>query len=296
MSASLSTHPRRTLGLTLLILVTAIWGSTFAVVKDTTALLPPALLIAWRFTLGTLCLLPLLLRPGRSAPAPVHTRPLWRDGLLLGGWLILGYGTQTIALTTTSANRAAFITALSVVLVPLWLALAARRRPGERGVGGWLWLAAGLALLGLALLSWEGGRLVTGDLWALACAVTYAGFIITLERTAPHHEALKFTLVQLLAVTALAWLWAGLSGVAAWPPAASWGALLYLGSAASAATTLMQTVGQRWVRAAQASIIYALEPVAATVFSFFLLGETVGLRGLLGGGLVVLATVLSQRE
>ncbi|CAM4266962.1 DMT family transporter [Deinococcus marmoris] len=291
-------------GVLLLILVTAVWGSTFAVVKTLGELLPPAQLIAWRFLIGFLALLPTLLIRGwglrrRRADQPVPAAlprfswkdGLWRDGLLLGAWLIAGYGTQTIALQTTTANRAAFFTALSVVLVPLWLVFAQRRRMP------WPLLAAlPLAVLGLGLLSWEGGAWVTGDAWALACAVTYAGFIITLERLSNRHAALPFTLAQLAAVTLLAWGWAALSGGIGWPPAAAWGPLLYLGIVATALTTLLQTVGQRTVSAAEASLIYALEPVTATLFSFLLIGERVGLRGALGGLLVVGSTVLSQRS
>jgi drug/metabolite transporter (DMT)-like permease len=282
------------LGLLLLVLTTALWGSTFAVVKELGELLPPSVLIAWRFLIATLALLPALALARRMTAGTVPSgppRPLWRDGLILGAWLIAGYGTQTIALQTTGANRAAFFTALSVVLVPLWLTLA-QRRPLPLA----LWLALPLAVGGLALLSWEGGALVVGDAWALACAVTYAGFIVALERTARRHEALRFTLAQLLTVTLLAWLWAGVADPAQlWPPAAAWGPLLYLGVAATAVTTLLQTVGQRRVSAAEASLIYALEPVTAALFSFLLIGERIGLRGALGGLLVVGATVLGQR-
>ncbi|WP_216328144.1 DMT family transporter [Deinococcus aestuarii] len=286
----MSPHTR---GILLLVLVTALWGSTFAVVKELGELLPPSVLIAWRFLIASVALLPALglaRRVASPAPAP-SARPLWRDGLMLGAWLIAGYGTQTIALQTTGANRAAFFTALSVVLVPVWLTFA-QRRPLPLA----LWLALPLAVAGLALLSWEGGALVVGDAWALACAVTYAGFIIALERTAARHEALRFTLAQLLAVTALAWGWALLADPGRlWPPAAAWLPLLYLGVAATALTTLLQTVGQRRVSAAEASLIYALEPVTAALFSFLLIGERIGVRGALGGLLVVGATVLSQR-
>ncbi|MEF2276855.1 DMT family transporter [Deinococcus sp. YIM 134068] len=279
-------------GILLLVLVTTLWGSTFAVVKELGELLPPSVLIAWRFLIATAALLPALALARRISPPTTATHsPLWRDGLILGAWLIAGYGTQTIALQTTGANRAAFFTALSVVLVPVWLTVA-QRRPLPLV----LWLALPLAVAGLALLSWEGGALVVGDAWALACAVTYAGFIIALERTANRHEALRFTLAQLLAVTVIAWGWALLSAPGAlWPPAGAWGPLLYLGIAATSLTTLLQTVGQRRVSAAEASLIYALEPVAAAAFSFVLIGERVGLRGALGGLLVVGATVLSQR-
>jgi drug/metabolite transporter (DMT)-like permease len=278
-------------GLLLLILVTAVWGSTFAVVKQLGEVLPPAVLIAWRFIIGALALLPaaLLLRPAQPATAP--STPLWRDGLLLGAWLIAGYGTQTVALQTTGANRAAFFTALSVVLVPTWLVLAQRRRMPAA-----LWAALPLAVAGLALLSWEGGQLVVGDLWALACAVTYAGFIVTLEKMARSHAPLPFTLAQVLSVAALALVWAVIAEPGRLlPPPEAWWPLLYLGVVATALTTLLQTVGQRHVSAAEASLVYTLEPVTATAFSFVLIGEQVGLRGLLGGLLVVGATVLSTR-
>lgn len=287
-------------GVLLLILVTAIWGSTFAVVKTLGELLPPPVLIAWRFLVAAVGLLPMVWwqtrQPGSRGTSGMvqETSPkaqLWRDGLILGAWLMAGYGTQTVALQTTGANRAAFFTALSVVLVPLWLTLAQRRR-----MPGVLWLALPLAVAGLALLSWEGGRLVAGDFWALACAFTYAGFIVALEKMAHRHAALPFTLAQVASVTALAWVWAVVAAPGQLlPPPAAWGPLLYLGLLATAFTTLLQTLGQRQVSAAEASLIYALEPVAASIFSYFLIHEQVGLRGVLGGLCVVVATVLSSR-
>ncbi len=283
-------------GILLLVLVTAIWGSTFAVVKTLGQLLDPPVLIAWRFLIGAVALLPIVFwpRPAAAEATPQHalgSPALWRDGLVIGFWLIAGYGTQTIALQTTGANRAAFFTALSVVLVPIWLVLAQRRKMPVA-----LWLALPLAVAGLALLSWEGGKLVTGDFWALACAFTYAGFIVALERLAHRHPPFAFTLAQVGCVAALAWFWALFAAPQhLLPPSAAWGPLLYLGILATAVTTLLQTLGQRHVSAAEASLIYTLEPVTATIFSYFLIHEQVGVRGLLGGLLVVIATIFSTR-
>ena len=158
-------------GIVLLLVVTAIWGSTFAVVKELGAMLAAPALIAWRFSIGALALLPVLALGRRPAPDAAHPaeesgrRSLPRDGFILGLWLIAGYGTQTIALQSTTANRAAFFTALSVVLVPLWLTLVQRRR-----LPALLWAALPLAVAGLALLSWEGGAWVVGDAMALPFA------------------------------------------------------------------------------------------------------------------------------
>lgn len=269
------------LGILLLVFVTVVWGSTFPIVKDATASLAPATLLAWRFTLAMIVLVPFLLRA---------TRRLWRDGFVLGVWLTIGYASQTLGLQTTSANRAAFITGLSVVLVPLWLALTAKQKLSVR-----LWGAAMFALAGIGLLSWEGGALVIGDAWVLLCAVSYAGYILALERLAAEHASLPLTAVQVAATGLLCWAWALFSGGAVLPSGAGqWLPLIYLGLIATAFTTLLQTIGQRRVTAPEAAIIYALEPVTASIFSFLLLGERVGLRGLAGGALVVLAMVLSQ--
>ena len=63
---------------------------------------------------------------------------------------------------------------------------------------------------------------------------------------------------------------------------------------ATALTTWTQAIAQRHVNATETAIVYTLEPVFAAVFSFWWLGESLGVRGLLGGGMVLVAMVLSQ--
>jgi drug/metabolite transporter (DMT)-like permease len=70
--------------------------------------------------------------------------------------------------------------------------------------------------------------------------------------------------------------------------------LLYLGLIGTAIAIWTQAVAQRKISAAETAIIYTLEPVFAAVFSFWLLGETLGLRGLLGACMVLSAMILSQ--
>nr|WP_281173203.1 DMT family transporter [Deinococcus pimensis] len=115
-----------------------------------------------------------------------------------------------------------------------------------------------------------------------------------MERVAGRWRALPLTAVQVVVTAALTWLWAALTGHATLPPTEAWPALIYLGLVATAATTLLQTIGQKHVSAPEAAVIYSLEPVTASIFSFLLLGETIGARGLAGGALVVVAMVLSQ--
>uniref|UniRef100_A0A7C2BYF5 DMT family transporter n=2 Tax=Thermus islandicus TaxID=540988 RepID=A0A7C2BYF5_9DEIN len=268
------------LGLLALNLLTLIWGTTFAVVKGAVAEVPPGLLVFWRFLVASAFFLPLLRRLPPGA---------WGPGLELAFWLFLGYATQAVGLERTSASRSAFITALNVVLVPLLLSLAGRR------VGG-VWLSALLALLGVALLSYDPRQppLNAGDLWTLLTALTYALYIVRLEVHAKAVPSLPLTAVQVLGTALCALPWALAQGVRL--EGVPWGAVLYLGVAATALTTWLQTWGQRYVPAPQAAVLYTLEPVWATLFAYLLLGERLGLSGALGACLVIAATLQAIRQ
>lgn len=82
---------QHSLGITLLVLVTCIWGSTFAVVKTLGEHLAAPTLIGWRFLLGTLFTLPLLLfwRKTPSVSHETQPRSLLKDGFWVGLWMVL---------------------------------------------------------------------------------------------------------------------------------------------------------------------------------------------------------------
>ncbi|WP_456411416.1 DMT family transporter [Oceanithermus sp.] len=269
-------------GLAALTLVTLIWGSTFVVVKGALEDFPPSLLMLLRFAVGAVFFLPVWRRARRA----------WWAGFDLGFWAALGYATQTIGLLYTTAGRSAFITALSVVLVPIFAGFLGRR------VATWVWVGAAFSFVGVGLLAYDGSPPNAGDLWTLATSVTYAIYILRLERHTLRHDALALTLTQLVWLTVLVGGWAWVSGdlAALGSLEVPWGAVLYLGVAATALTTWLMALGQRSVPAPEAAVVYSMEPVWAAIFAYFVLGEVLGLRGWLGGALIVLAILLVQRD
>jgi len=72
-----------------------------------------------------------------------------------------------------------------------------------------------------------------------------------------------------------------------------WG-LLYLGVVATAGMLILQAIAQRHVSAEKAALVYALEPVFATAFAWWWLGELMTLPAMFGAALVVSAIVLSE--
>ena len=274
----------------LLIGVTLIWGATFVVVQQAVSQLPPMLFLALRFDLATVLLvlatLPRLLR--RS------TWRAWGAGALVGCFLFAGYAFQTIGLFLhVPAGRAAFITGLFVVLAPLisiwWL-----RNPPTLAA----WAGVATATLGLALLSLSGEFTVhLGELLVLLCAISFALHLVAVARYSGPHDPIVLTVAQ-IGVAAL------LNHVAAFAhgdhlPVAGissyvWFALLLTGVGATAIAYLLQNVLQPFTTATHTALIFTMEPVFGALFGWLLAGEALGLRGYLGGALIIAGMLLAE--
>lgn len=269
------------LGVAVLVLITLIWGTTFAVVKEALATIPVPLLLALRFSAAALLLG--WVRVERAALRPA---------LLLGLFAFAGFGTQTIGLSLTSASKAAFITGLSVILTPMVARVWTGRRIAPR-----VWAAALVALAGLGLMTLTGevGGVNAGDLWVLGTALAYALYIVYLGEVAGRYSALSLAAAQHWPMAALAWAWAlPQLGALRTVPLATYGAILYLALFATALVAVLQTYAQRRVPAYLAALVFVLEPVFAAWFAFLLLGERLGPTGWVGGALVIAAMLVSE--
>jgi drug/metabolite transporter (DMT)-like permease len=198
-------------------------------------------------------------------------------------------------LRESTPARAAFITGLNVVLVPLFAAALTARRPGRAALVGVAVSFAGMALLSAPLTAdeWSGGSW-RGDALVLGCALAFALHIVGVGHFAGRHDLAAITSVQLVAAAALAALVGGATG--ARPPAdpASWPAIGYLGLAATALVFLLQNWAQIHTSPTHTALIFALEPVFAALFSWLFYGEALTERAAAGGLLIVAGMVVSE--
>ncbi len=267
-------------GIILLILVNVISATTFPLTKDIVTSLSPSALIVSRFVIAA-GVFTLNLRNINAL--------LFRDGTVLGLLLFFFLAIETVALKTIPANRAAFIGSLNALIVPLlgWLS-------GQRVLLR-SFLAAGVAVIGIGVMFWEGGELGIGDVLMFVDAFVYAAYILFLERVASRHPTLTLTSVQLLFIALVGVLWNNTQILNEFEAIRQhWGAILYLGLLATAAVIWLQTLAQQWVSSDETALLYTLEPLFATIFSFWLLGEHLGIRGFIGAILVLVALFLSQ--
>jgi drug/metabolite transporter (DMT)-like permease len=263
-------------GATMLVLATALWGSNVVVTKYIVGDIPPGAISLARFAIASIAMLPFIRLERR----------LWRHAFILAVLLLAGYGTQTVALCYTTANRAAFITAMNVIFVPIFASIFGHR------VRAIIWAAAITALIGCGLLCGEGGGPNIGDLWSLGTAITWGSYIYRYESVSAMFPPLPLAAAQFMPMTLMSAVWT--FGAREHVVAFHWPWLLYLGLGATAATTLLQTVGQRVVPAPQTAVIFVMEPVFAAICSFIFLGERLMLRGIIGALLIIIAAIVSQ--
>lgn len=285
MSRSLKAH-------LLLVLVTFIWGATFVVVKDSLNNASPLLYNAVRMTVAAMVLAAIFYRQLN------FSREVTQAGIVIGTLLWIGYECQTAGLKYTTPSKSAFLTGISVVLVPVLLALIWRRH-----VNHWTLAGVAAAFIGLYLLTvpaTAGTGLFTninrGDLLTLGCAVSFAFQIIYLGRAA---QRFPFAQIVVLEIASCAvWMWISI-------PVAERGAFMRISPSmitSLAITALLGTVAafivqgwaQQFTPPTHTALIFALEPVFAGLTSFFVVHERLGFRGGLGAALILAGVLISE--
>ena len=270
---------RTRLATLLLVALTAVWGSTFFLIRDLLETVPPLDFLAVRFSLSAVIMLIMFWRPVRA---------LSRRQVLVGVGLGALYGLaqifQTQGLATTPASVSGFITGTYVVLTPVFTAVLLRER-----VPGSTWAAVGLATAGLALLSLNGFSVGVGEALTLLAAALYALHIVGLGRYSASEIATGLSVVQMVAIAVLCAIGAVPGGVVLPSTPGQWASVLYMVVFASILALWVQTWAQAHMPATRAAIVMTLEPVFAAFFAVTLGDETATLRMVLGGALVLTA-------
>jgi len=258
----------------LLILVTAVWGWTFVLVKDAIAQYPTVSFLAVRFALAALVMILVVRRwPNRRT---------WWVGIPISLALAAGYLLQTVGLQSTSAGNAGLLTGLFVVFTPLLEGVFGVKVP-LRSVA-----AAVLALIGTALLTGSGFSLPRFvDLLVIGCALAFAIQLVMLARWAPGLPSGPLALVQMV-ISGLVFSVAAAPTIQV-PPRSVWFALVLTGVLASAIAFLIQTWALTHLSATRVAVILATEPAWALVAAVVLAGQRLGPVQGIGAALVLLA-------
>jgi drug/metabolite transporter (DMT)-like permease len=275
-----------------MLLTAMIWGSGFVAQTAGMDHIGPYLFSGLRFALGSICLLPLILRRPASGPAPepLMTRGLLQGGIVMGIALALGINLQQVGLLFTSVTNAGFITGLYVIVVPLLGLLLGHKT----GMG--TWLGCMLAVLGMFLLSvGDNFKVASGDWLQLIGAFVWGGHVILVGLFAGRHDPIRLAFLQFVTCSLISLVLAVIfepvaldSIIAAGP------ALLYGGVFAVGVGYTLQVVAQKHAIASHAAIILSLEAVFAAIAGAWFLGEALQMRGYVGCALMMAGMLLAQ--
>ncbi len=262
--------------------VTVVWGSTFVLVKEALADVSTMLFLALRFSLAAVVLWVIYRKAVRARSAGLSTLG---PGAGAGVLLFAAYLLQTAGLKLTSPSKSAFITGLSIPMVPLASSLVYRIKPRLVEVAGIL-----IASFGMGLMTLPAGRLELsrGDFLSFLCAVTFALHLVFMSHYTP---VIGFESVSVLQVAVAAGL-----GLVAFPVAetvvfhpnfAVGSAVAVTGLFATAFAFTTMSWAQQYTTATRTALICALEPVVAWLVSWWLTGESMPVRGQIGAVLIL---------
>jgi drug/metabolite transporter (DMT)-like permease len=276
-----------------LLLCSFFWGVTFVVVKD--ALLDISVFgyLAARFLLGALPMIWFY----RDDLRKLKREELW-PGAQIGLFMFAGYAFQTAGIARTTPSKAAFITGVSVVLVPIFVAVFWRKK-----IGPWAWIGAAGSFIGLYFLTVpkEGlTELNHGDLLVMGCAVMYALQIIYISRYSASYSLGALRCLQVILVGMLSAIIVPIFNAAGVEPffvrftfRMEFGVIVTAIFTTAIAYPLL-VWAQRHTTATNTALILTTEPVFAAFTSFFVLHERLGGRALTGAALILVGICLAE--
>ena len=306
--SSLSIEPlaprQRKIAIAALLVVTSVWGATFIWMKQALNALQPEIetygsnkvvgvLVAARFAIAAVVMFAFF----PKARAALRQPEQWKGGAVLGGLMLVGFVTQMIGLDEINPAVSAFLTSLYVVFTALITILMTKSQPSRVLMFGVLLATFGAGFIqGPPHLTWGFGEALT-----VVCAVFFALHIIYTQKITQAMDPVgvtqtSFAVVALGAVLMTLLLGGGRS-MAEWDFVLDDGVLLpvlCLGIGGSFFCLLLLNMYQRYLHPIQAAIIYAFEPVWATMYGLGLDLVDWSSWILVGGGALFLGNIVVE--
>ena len=272
----------------LLLSVAIAWGVTFLMVQDAINTTPVYAFLFFRFAIASV----LMFFIAYKYLNEINKKTILY-GIILGLFLFSAFATQTFGLAYTKSSIVAFITGLNVIVVP-FLAYFIFKDYISKNV----LIATVIAVVGLYLLTMSGALTIgKGELLTLICAFLFALQIIFTGKFSKEVNVFLLVLFQLITVAILSLIFSlSLDDVTfnLTYDYVFFKAVLITAVFATVYAFLIQTYMQQFTTATKTAIIFAMEPVSASVFAYISVGEVLTNIQLTGAILIVFATVVAE--
>lgn len=268
------------------------WGMSFPTMKILVGIYPACWLLFLRFSLGSLMIYAFFHKRIHE-----HFHGTFKGGAIIGTLLFIAIALQTVGLNYIGGGRSAFISAVYVLLVPLFIWAFRKIFPG------WITLIAALiCVAGMYFLTSDNdmaGALNKGDILTFMCAVVFAFQIIAITHYAAdfNFDPIVLSFTEFVTLSVLSFIFSLLfetrtdilssSGLYE---------LLFTISFCTFGCYVMQICAQKYAKPSHASIIMSLESVFGLLSSIIFLGESITLRASIGCALIFISVLMSELE
>ena len=283
----------------LLLLTAFIWGSAFVAQKAGMEYIEPFTFNGIRCFIGAIVLIPVILIFAKDDPiakdASEEEKKAYNKTLLLGGLccglaIFIASSLQQYGILYTTAGKSGFITALYVVLVPVFGVFLKRK------VRKSTWLCVAMALVGLYLLCVQKGEALNiGDFITLLFAFGYTLHIFVIDYFSPKVNGVKMSCLQFLVAGILSMPIAAIFEDIVWANVLNCAIpILYAGVLSCGVAYTLQIIAQKDTDPMITSLLMSMESVFAVVTAAVVLHEMMSLKELMGCAIMFAAIIIVQ--
>ena len=272
----------------LLLSVAIAWGVTFLMVQDAINSTPVYAFLFFRFALASILMFFIAYKFLKQT-----NKKTILYGVILGVFLFSAFATQTFGLLYTKSSIVAFITGLNVICVPFLGYLLFKEHISKK-----VFMATIVAVIGLYLLTMSGSLTIgIGEFLTLICALLFALQIIFTGKFSKEVNVFLLVLFQLITVTILSLVFSLTLDNVTFDlnyDYTFFKAIIITAVFATVYAFLIQTYMQQFTTASKTAIIFAMEPVSASIYAFLAAGEVLSLVQITGAVLIILATLIAE--
>ncbi|KLO22349.1 membrane protein [Marinitoga sp. 1155] len=259
----------------LLIIVTFIWGSTFPLVKMTVGSDDVYIYLTLRFAIASF--LSFL----------IWKKQNFKYGIIIGLFIALGFITQTIGLTLTTASKSGFITSLYIIMVPFFSYLVEREKAHINHI-----IALPIAVVGSYLLSGGIKGFNLGDFLTVVCAVAFALSMVYITKFSKIEKETSLLGYQFLTVALLNGMLSFTKPINITLPMI--GVALFTAVLATIFATLIQLKYQKVVSTNTTAFIFVGEPIFAMLSAYIFLSERMTTQQIIGAIILLSALIIAS--
>lgn len=271
-----------------LAVVALVWGTTYAVIKDTLSIVPPFSLMMFRFSFSALILSFIYFNRVRR----IKLKDL-RRGVVIGVFMSLAFYFLVVSIGFTTASKFSFIVGAYVLIVP-FLSWIINKKELDR----YALIGAILATIGLGFLTIESG--VSFNLWDLVagcCSFFFALHMIAIEKYSGDSDPITLTIIQFITTAIFFIILVGIKEKYNFSilPQIKW-TLGYLVVISTVIPFAIQNIVQRYISSTSTALILTLQSAFGAVFAVYYLDENMTKQMIVGCLLIFIGIIFQETK